>query len=182
VFYQPIFRECYVGQGDSNAFTLGHDWWEVNSDNTSPGTWGQKRFVNNTIVLPAQTTAPVFKIQGGIKSVEMHNNVFQAPSALIVIRDSDPDQDIYWTTGSRLVAGSYNWVVSGMHVPPEWTANRAGSDQGFRGAADLRPAASSPLVDADSPTAPAFTASPFPSPTYPPDHAPGQLGRSECPQ
>ncbi|HEX3479764.1 MAG TPA: BACON domain-containing carbohydrate-binding protein [Kofleriaceae bacterium] len=181
VFYQPIFRECYVGQGDSNAFTLGHDWWEVNSENTSPGTWGEKRFVNNTVVLPAQTTAPVFKIQGGIKSVEMHNNVFKAPSSLIVIRDSAPDEDIYWTTGSRQIAGSYNWVVSGMHVPPEWTSNRSGSDPGFTGAADFRPAASSPLVDAGSPTAPAFPAFPFPSPTYPPGHEPVRAATSNPP-
>jgi hypothetical protein len=181
VFHQPIFRDCYVGQGDSNAFTLGHDWWEVNTENTSPGTWGQKRFVNNTIVLPAQTTAPVFKIQGGIKSVEMHNNVFKGPSTLIVIRDSSPEEDIYWTTGSRRIAGSYNWVVSGMHVPPEWTFNRSGSDPGFSGTANFRPAASSPLVDAGAPTAPTFTAFPFPGPAYPPGREPVRAATSNPP-
>jgi hypothetical protein len=181
VFYQPIFRDCYVGQGDSNAFTLGHDWWEVNNENTSPGTWGQKRFVNNTIVLPAQTTAPVFKIQGAIRSVEMHNNVFKGPSTLIVIRDSSSEEDIYWTTGSRRIAGSYNWVVGGMHVPPEWTSNRSGSDPGFRGATDFRPDASSPLVNAGSPTAPTFTGFPFPSPIYPPGNEPVRAATSSAP-
>jgi MYXO-CTERM domain-containing protein len=55
-----------------------------------------------------------------------------------------------WTDG-RQVAGTNNWVMNGAsNVPPEWIGTLQGDDPGFVDfvALDVRPAGTSPLVNA----------------------------------
>jgi hypothetical protein len=154
---------------DAGAIRVGHDWTEPSG---LPGSHGRYRFVANTIVMPSGLTGPVIKAEGAIESIEMHDNVFHAPgTALVILRDNASDA-AQWTTGTREVAGSYNWVTSGSTVPAEWTNTLSGASPSFAGATDFHPGTASALVDAGAPSAPTFAAFPFPNPLYPPVYVP----------
>jgi MYXO-CTERM domain-containing protein len=110
-------------------------------------TFGRYRFVNNTVLtLPGGSA--VFRLFHGIESVEMHNNVFAAvgDGAVNLVRQVEAN----WATGSAVIAGSNNWVLTGaMNTPPTWTGTISGADPGFMNLAgfDVHPTDQSPLVD-----------------------------------
>ncbi len=124
------------------------------------------RFVYNTVIL-APGSAGVFRLFDGIESLEAHNNViFQtgAGDAQIV-----RDRDASWVGGTRRVAGSNNWLVSGVgarDIPPEWTGTIRGADPMFEAGStyDYRPASGSPLIDAADPSPSAVAGYEFPRP------------------
>jgi MYXO-CTERM domain-containing protein len=143
-------------------------------------TDGRYRFVNNTVVLAPGDTSAIFRLFEGLESVEMHNNVFvrRGGGGVNVIREVEA----VWATGSRLIAGSHNWVPTGSeNVPPEWTDTIMGSDPGLVDvdAFDLAIALeSAPIVDQGAIPTPNFDAAPFPSPLERPLSSPahGALG------
>ena len=140
---------------------------------------GRVRLANNTIIFdsPATAAANAVRVQLGVESLEMHNNVVhRTGTAVATVLDENRDvstpyacspQSLEpWTSG-RKVAGSNNWVKSGsMGIPPEWTGTRSGSDPLLAAIAQraLRPSATSPLVNTgnNSPMTPA--AFPFSAP------------------
>jgi hypothetical protein len=145
-------------------------------------TWGRYRFVNNTIVV-RDAGATAIRLFDGLESVEFHNNVFTsaAGGGVNIIRTVEAE----WRSG-RVVAGSNNWIQSGSIIPPEFLGTLQGADPGFANlaAADVRPAAGSPLLDAasGSPASPAghaFPAPLFPPRQHPPLHADASAGVAE---
>jgi hypothetical protein len=140
-------------------------------------TNGRYRFVANTVLTQAGGSA-VFRLFDGIESVEMHDNVFYVdpnPSgAQTVVRDTDA----VWSTGTRIVGGSHNWVLSqASSVPSEWTDTVKGTNPQLASIAtlDLSPVAGGPLADGctcvASPPGHDFP-NPLPWPQYePPRHA-----------
>jgi hypothetical protein len=140
-------------------------------------TNGRYRFVANTVLTQPGGSA-VFRLFDGIESVEMHDNVFfvdPTPSgASTIVRDTDA----VWSTGTRIVGGGHNWVLSqAAGVPSEWTNTVKGANPGLASIAtmDLSPVVSGPLADGctciTSPAGHDFP-SPLPWPQYePPRHA-----------
>jgi len=129
-------------------------------------TNGRYRFVYNTVVL-APGSSGIFRLFDGIESLEAHNNVFFQTGAgnAQIVRDRDAN----WVGGTRRVAGSNNWLISGTGVrdiPAEWTGTIEGADPMFEGASsfDFRPADGSPLIDAANPSPSAVAGYDFPSP------------------
>ena len=62
-------------------------------------------------------------------SVEMHNNVFYSAGGAVNLMRT---VDAMWTTGSALIGGSNNWVVTGsQNVPTQWTGTIDGTSPGF---------------------------------------------------
>ena len=126
--------------------TVGTYVARIGGDGTG-ATAGRYRFVNNTFILQASSSA-VIQAFDAVESVEMSNNVFfrVGGGGVEILRDSDAS----WTTGRRLVSGQNNWVPNAStNVPADWIGTLRGSDPGFvnLGGRDLRPAAGSGLVD-----------------------------------
>lgn len=131
---------------------------------------GRFRFVNNTVLTAAGASA-VFRLFGGIESLEAHNNVFHAPGAAVNLYR---EAEALWVSGATTIFGSNNWVTTGStNVPAGWTGTLTGADPGFADLAgqDLTPGAGSPLRGAGG-AAPAFDAHPFPGPLFPPAYSP----------
>jgi len=131
---------------------------------------GRFRFVNNTVITAADASA-VFRLFGGIESLEAHNNVFYAPGAGVNLYR---DVEAIWVGGSATIAGSNNWVTTGStNVPAGWTGTLTGADPGFANLAgnDLAPGTGSPLREAGG-SAPAFATHPFANPLFPPACSP----------
>ncbi len=111
-------------------------------------TGGRYRFVNNTFVIGAASTAVgAVRVSYSVEALEMYNNVIHRPSGPIeyVLRETE----LTWVSG-RQVRGSNNWLSTrASNVPPEWTGTISGTDPGFTNLAmkDVRPTATSPLVD-----------------------------------
>ncbi|MBN1297256.1 right-handed parallel beta-helix repeat-containing protein, partial [bacterium] len=152
----------------------------VGGDGTGE-TYGRYRFVNNTFICGANSA---FRLFDGIESIEMHNNVFYRSSGGIdIIRTVDAT----WSTGSELIAGQNNWVLSGTSdVPVQWTGTLFGTDPGFMNFTtdDLRPGTGSALTDAGAETLSGPPGYPFPNPLFPPAfhppfHAAGLPGSEE---
>lgn len=125
---------------------------------------GRYRLVGNTVIVQPGGSA-VFRLFDEIESVEMHGNAFVSAngSAVNLLRDLEA----VWATGSRVVAGSRNWVQSGStNVPVEWTATQTGSIPGFVDLASLQlvPLATSALVDAGDDAPATIPGHPFPNP------------------
>ncbi len=106
---------------------------------------GRVRFNHNTVLVgPAFTIyTPVIRLFGHLESVQMSNNVFHkisgADRRVRILRD-----DVTWISGSRLLAGTRNWVPSGSqsissgYFPGEWTMSIFGSgNPGYMHAADF---------------------------------------------
>jgi len=138
---------------------------------------GRYRFVANT-VLTAPGGSAVFRLFDGLESVEMHDNLFfvdPTPSAATtIVRDTEA----VWSTGTRLIAGSHNWVLTqAASVPAEWTTTLTGANPGLVSLASLNlsPLVTSPLADACtcmSSSAGHEFPRPLPWPAYePPRHA-----------
>ncbi|HPQ39141.1 MAG TPA: hypothetical protein PLV45_02105 [bacterium] len=140
----------------------------VGGDGTGE-TFGRYRFVNNTFICGDSST---FRLFDGIESIEMHNNVFyRGTGSIDIIRTVDAT----WSTGSELIAGQNNWVLSGTaDVPAQWTGTVFGTDPGFVdfNTDDLRPGAGSDLLDAGAETLAGPPGYPFPNPLFPPEYHP----------
>ncbi len=125
-------------------------------------SFGRYRFVDNTVIVQPGGSA-VFRLFHGIESVEMHGNALISTngSAVNVVRDVEA----VWATGSRVVAGSRNWVQSGSStVPAQWTSTKTGSSPDVTNLANLQlvPRSTSPLVNAGVDAPPTIAAHPFP--------------------
>lgn len=137
---------------------------------------GRVRLVNNTIIFDRAGIANAVRVQLGVESLEMHNNViYQTGSSVPTVLNENTDVDTPycapfdtapWSSG-RKVAGSNNWVEAGStFVPAEWSNTLSGADPLLANIAQrsLRPIAGSPLINAgnNQPATPA--AFPFTSP------------------
>lgn len=143
---------------------------------------GRYRFVNNTMIL-ADATKTAISLQETVQSLEMYNNVIWGtkPGFKIydVLEQSGPDAALF---------GSNNWVLNGAtSIPASWTATTMGADPGFVSYAghDLRPSATSPLIDQGTTTTVSTGALAFPSPLSLPAFHPPQrrliaLGAAEA--
>jgi hypothetical protein len=131
-------------------------------------TNGRYRFVNNTIIMNAGGSA-AFRIFDGIESVEMHNNV------LFVVGGGKPtvfrSNEAVWVSGP-IIVGTNNWLptgtslTDGVGVTAAWTGTVFGADPGFADLAtfDLKPTATSGLVDKGGPATAGPSGHAFPSP------------------
>lgn len=148
----------------------------VGGDGTG-GTAGRYRFVNNTFLIPSSMTGAVFRHFSVLESIEMHNNVFYAEGggglqvALQQGLDANWDEreeDVYvWSTGKKVIAGTNNWIPAGSTgIPSQWTGTLTGTDPGFENLSgyDLRPTASSPLVDKGATSTASAAGYDFPNP------------------
>jgi hypothetical protein len=161
-----------VGNVFQHVPTQGSRMARVGSDGTGE-TKGRYRFVNNTFILRQGQVSPAVETFEGIESLEMHNNVFfrvgGAPIDKMVL-----ETRTRWVAG-RVSTGSNNWVPTGSAlVPTAWTATVFGTNPGFTNIStyDVRPIATSPLVNAGN-NAPASPAGhPFISPLFPPAFIP----------
>src|SRR5204863_5445685 len=117
--------------------------------------------------------SPGVEIFVGIESLEMHNNVFfrvgGAPIDKIVL-----ETRVRWVAG-RVSTGTNNWVATGSAlIPTAWTGTLSGTNPGFTdiNTYDVRPTATSPLVNTGD-NAPASPAGhPFINPLFPPAFLP----------
>ncbi len=136
----------------------------VGGDRAGTETNGAYRFVNNTFV-GASSTPGLIRMYLGIASLEISNNVFYRVGGGAFSR-LWRDVEGVWVGGTERIAGANNWVMTGsMFVPSQLTGTTFGTNPQFVDAAtvDVRPTASSPLVNAGSASPPA-PASPIPSP------------------
>lgn len=111
---------------------------------------GRYRFVANTVLTRPGGSA-VFRLFDGLESVEMHDNVFFVDPSPTGASNILREVEAAWTTGSRIVSGSNNWVLSqATNVPAEWTDTIKGSDPMFvsMSAMNLRPVSGGPLASA----------------------------------
>jgi hypothetical protein len=111
-------------------------------------SFGRYRFVDNTVIVQPGGSA-VFRLFEGLESVEMHGNALLSAngSAVNVVRTVEA----VWAGGSRIVAGSRNWVQTGStNVPAEWTNTKTGASPDVANLANLQltPRSTSPLVNA----------------------------------
>jgi hypothetical protein len=124
-------------------------------------TNGRYRFVNNTIVLAANSGS-VFRIFDRVDTLEAHNNVIYrvGGGSTEVVRTAEA------ATPLPMVAGTNNWMPTGTAVPAGFTGSINGADPVLAAIAakDLRPMATSPLVDKGALTIAGIAARPFPRP------------------
>ncbi len=161
-----------VGNVFQHIATQGTRMARVGSDGTGE-TKGRYRFVNNTFILRQGQVSPAVEIFEGIESLEMHNNVFfrvgGAPIDKMVL-----ETRTRWVAG-RVSTGSNNWVPTGSAlIPTAWTGTVLGTNPGFTNIStyDVRPIATSPLVNTGD-TAPASPPGhPFINPLFPPAYHP----------
>lgn len=161
-----------VGNVFQHIATQGTRMARVGSDGTGE-TNGRYRFVNNTFILRQGQTSPAVETFEGIESLEMHNNVFfrvgGAPIDKMVL-----ETRTRWVAG-RVSTGSNNWIPTGSAlVPTAWTGTITGTDPGFTNIStyDVRPIASSPLVNAGDNAPASPPGHPFISPLFPPAFLP----------
>ena len=161
-----------VGNVFQHKSTQGTRMARVGSDGTGE-TNGRYRFVNNTFILRQGQTSPAFEIFQGIESLEVHNNVFfrvgGAPIDKVVL-----ETRVRWVAG-RVSTGTNNWVPTGSAlIPTAWTGTLTGTNPGFTdiNTLNLRPIATSPLVNAGNGNPPSPAGHPFISPLFPPAFEP----------
>jgi len=161
-----------VGNVFQHIATQGTRMARVGSDGTGE-TKGRYRFVNNTFILRQGQVSPAVEIFQGIESLEMHNNVFfrvgGAPIDKMVL-----ETRVRWVAG-RVSTGTNNWIPTGSAmVPTDWTATISGTDPGFTNIStyDVRPIATSPLVNAGNSAPASPPGHPFISPLFPPAYHP----------
>ncbi|WP_437597872.1 hypothetical protein WMF28_34775 [Sorangium sp. So ce590] len=146
-----------------NVFRKTHTQYVVRVGGDGTGdTNGRYRFVNNTFLLMAGSSAAIHLFDG-IESIELHNNVFHrvGGGSVQVFRD-----DARWKTGSPLIKGVNNAVPTGTTVPSGFTGTRIVSDPGFTSIAnrDVSLLASSPLRNAGVSQTSGISGRAFPSP------------------
>lgn len=134
-------------------------------------TFGRYRFVNNTILVRPNGGA-VFRLFGGLESVEMHNNLIFCPEGgSFKIRR---EIEAVWSSGSPVIVGTNNWLGQGAaDIPAQWQNTVTGVDPLLVGSPlDPRPLASSPLVNAGASSPAGPPNFPFPSPLAAPSFHP----------
>ncbi|WP_437480720.1 hypothetical protein WME75_36150 [Sorangium sp. So ce1014] len=146
-----------------NVFRKTHTQYVVRVGGDGTGdTNGRYRFVNNTFLLMAGSSAAIHLFDG-IESIELHNNIFHrvGGGSVQVFRD-----DASWKTGSPLIKGVNNAVSTGTTVPSGFTGTRIVSDPGFTSVAnrDVSLLASSPLRNAGVSQTSGISGRAFPSP------------------
>jgi len=157
-----------VGNVFQHIPTQGTRMARVGSDGTGE-TKGRYRFVNNTFILRQGQVSPAIEVFEGIDSLEVHNNVFfrvgGAPIDKVVL-----ETRVRWVAG-RVSTGTNNWLPTGSAlIPTAWTGTIFGTNPGFTNIAtyDVRPIATSPLVNTGNNAPPSPTGHPFISPLFPP--------------
>jgi uncharacterized membrane protein YgcG len=124
-------------------------------------TNGRYRFVNNTILL-APDSGSVFRVFDRVDTLEAHNNVIYrvGGGTMEVVRTAEAALPL------PLVAGTNNWLPAGATIPAGFTGSITGTDPGLAAVAakDMRPMATSPLVDKGALTIAGIAARPFPNP------------------
>ncbi|WP_437781453.1 right-handed parallel beta-helix repeat-containing protein [Sorangium sp. So ce1097] len=174
---EGLAREDSDVVGNVFVKTGKHFVARVGGDGTGQ-TFGRFRFVNNTFLLAPGSNAAI-RMFDGIESVEMSNNVFYRRGGGGV--DVYVDRSASWATGKALISGANNWVPSGSSaIPAAWTRTLQGASPGFVNvdALDLRPSASSPLVNAGASWSPSPAGHPFPRPLAAPRYAPTRAVRA----
>lgn len=126
-------------------------------------TDGRFRFVNNTFVMLNGDRSAI-RLFDGVESVELYNNVFVAQdgSPVILFRTDR----VKWTRGKPLLIGSHNYIPTGSKKVLEGLTNTVSGDPKLVDLAgfDLRPADTSPLIDAGTATHPTHPDAAFPRP------------------
>lgn len=139
-------------------------------------THGRYRMVNNTCVLSSASRAPFF-LQYELESLELRNNVFTggAPDARLAIMADGADAPI---GGSNNYFADQIELVTSAATPVELVDSLRAGDPGFVSLAtlDLRPTATSALVDAGADPIPTWDAHPFPNPLARPAFLPPPRG------
>ncbi len=135
-------------------------------------SYGRYRFVNNTCILAADSTAPFF-LQYGIESLQLDNNILVGGATTthlaVTVDGADP-----------AITGHHNFLSPGIMletsggVPVTLQGTIVGADPGFTDLAtfDLRPRDGSPLVDAGVDPIPEWSDHPFPQPLPRPELLP----------
>jgi hypothetical protein len=126
--------------------TVGTFAARIGGDSPDGDTGGRYRFVNNTFIMQASSSAAI-QAFASVESLEMSNNAFfkVGGGGVEIVKDSDAT----WVSG-RLVSGQNNWVASASTgVPSEWTGTIQGADPGLANVTgrDVRPLVTSPLLD-----------------------------------
>ncbi|WP_437876983.1 right-handed parallel beta-helix repeat-containing protein [Sorangium sp. So ce513] len=174
---EGLAREDSDVVGNVFVKTGKHFVARVGGDGTGQ-TFGRFRFVNNTFLLAPGSNVAI-RMFDGIESVEMSNNVFYRRGGGGV--DVYVDRSATWATGKALISGTNNWVPNGSSsIPAAWTRTIQGANPGFVNvdALDLRPTASSPLVNAGASWSPSPPGHPFPRPLAAPRFAPTRAVRA----
>ncbi|WP_437276670.1 hypothetical protein WME90_36275 [Sorangium sp. So ce375] len=166
-----------------NVFRKTHTQYVVRVGGDGTGdTNGRYRFVNNTFLLMAGSSAAIHLFDG-IESIELHNNVFYrvGGGSVEVFRD-----DASWKTGRPLIKGVNNAVPTGTSVPSGFTGTLIVSDPGFTGIGnrDVTLASTSPLRNAGVNSTTGISGYAFPSPLamplfHPPKRALQAYGTAE---
>lgn len=147
----PDGQEPGLAREDSdvvgNVIVTTSSWQVARFGGDATGsTAGRYRFVNNTFVVGPEASVAL-RMQEGVESVELHNNVFfkQGDGEVQLLRHTDP------IGSDPSVRGSNNWIQDGFtDVPEGLSASVRGGSPGFAnvGGFDLRPGAGSSLIDA----------------------------------
>jgi hypothetical protein len=138
-------------------------------------TDGRYRFLNNTIILPANGVG-VMRTFEGIESLEFSNNVaFKLGGGPIeyILRTTDTT----WSQGQPRISGANNWFPAGStNVPAEYAGTLFGADPGFVSTSplDVRVKDGSPLADKGIAASPPAPNAAFPSPLAAPEFVPAQ--------
>lgn len=162
-----VFRKKRTAAGNDSNFAV----FRIGGDATGE-SHGRYRFVNNTILAG---TGAVFRCFDSLESVEMHNNVFHRPGGGLNLMRAVVPGEAQWTQGTAIIAGSQNWYTTGAaNVPATWTGSLTGADPGFvnLSTGDLRPTASSPLLNAGAASVASAPGYAFPNPLFPPTFRP----------
>jgi hypothetical protein len=161
-----------VGNVFQHIPTQGSRMARVGSDGTGESK-GRYRFVNNTFILRQGQVSPAIETFEGIESLEVHNNVFfrvgGAPIDKVVL-----ETRTRWVSG-RVSTGSNNWLPTGSAlVPTAWTGTIFGTNPGFTNIStyDVRPIATSPLVNTGDTNPQSPAGHPFINPLFPPAFLP----------
>ncbi|CAN97143.1 hypothetical protein sce6974 [Sorangium cellulosum So ce56] len=166
-----------------NVFRKTHTQYVIRVGGDGTGdTNGRYRFVNNTFLLMAGSSAAIHLFDG-IESIELHNNIFYrvGGGSVQVFRD-----DASWTTGSPLIKGVNNAVPTGTTVPSGFTGTLIVSDPGFTsiGNRDVTLLSTSPLRNAGVSSTTGISGRTFPSPLamplyHPPKAALAAVGSAQ---
>lgn len=147
---------------ENYELVLGEDGRPVKVGPSYGQTYGRYRFVNNTFIHYEDDTdegtdpRQAIRIEFGVESVELYNNVFYKPFGRpmsIISENIDPDiiNKANWASGNRQVKGANNWVQTGsLNVPEEseWIGTITGTTPGF---VDARPGVNNFNLRPDSP-------------------------------
>jgi hypothetical protein len=171
----PDGQEPGLAREDSdvvgNVIVTTSSWQVARFGGDATGsTAGRYRFVNNTFFLGPEASVAL-RMQEGVESVELHNNVFfkQSDGEVQLLRHTDP------MGADPVVRGSNNWIQDGFtDVPAGLSASLRGGNPGFTDPSsfDLRPRAGSTLIDTGTNSTAVKDAHAIPNPLEAPVYVP----------